>query len=207
MVPTVPMWASMMAHARDKPIGRNTRMHMALKTHRWTRADLERMPDDGNRYEVIRGELLVSPAPRPAHVYIQDELLRVLIPYCATLDLAVSQAGAFVDQDSETIPDTIVRTRLTPPPVGWEAAPIPVLVIEVLSDSTKRRDELKKRAFYMEAGIPEYWIVDGDTRSIRVITSAGDHTETSMIRWLPAGASQPFVMDIRAFFSRAIGPA
>jgi hypothetical protein len=47
---------------------------------------------------------------------------------------------------------------------------------------------------------------DAETRSIRVITTAGDDTQTKMIRWLPAGASQPFEMDVQAFFSRAIGP-
>ena len=85
---------------------------MALETHRWTRADLERMPDDGNRYEVIHGELLVSPAPRPAHVFIQDYLQqRVLAPFCEPLGFMVSVTGAFVSDDSETIPDTIVRLR------------------------------------------------------------------------------------------------
>jgi Uma2 family endonuclease len=206
MVPTVPMGARMMAHARNNAIGRYSRMHMALETHRWTRADLARMPSDGNRYEVVRGELLVSPAPRPTHVFIQDELLRVLLPYCGALGYAVSQAGAFVDDDSETIPDTVVRERQPIPPAGWEDASVPVLVVEVLSDSTKRYDEVKKRAFYIEAGIPEYWIVDDKTRSIRVITTTSDRTETTALEWLPPGTSEPLSIDVQAFFASAIGP-
>ena len=49
------------------PAEENRYMQMALKTRRWTRADLERMPDDGNTYEVVRGELFVSPGPALSH--------------------------------------------------------------------------------------------------------------------------------------------
>src|SRR3954467_13711607 len=110
MVPTFPMRTRMMAHARNQSIGRTTRMHMALKTHRWTRADLERMPDDGNRYEVVRGELLVSPAPRPAHDLLIHGLRRLLEPFCDREGLGIiGSVQAFVTDDSETIPDLVIR--------------------------------------------------------------------------------------------------
>ena len=182
-------------------------MHMALQTHRWTRADLERMPDDGNRYEVIHGELLVSAAPRPAHVYIQDTLVELLTPYCGSLGLRVSQGGAFVSDDSETIPDTVVRKPVMPPPADWADAAVPVLVVEVLSPSTRRYDELKKRAFYMEAGVPGYWIIDGEARSFRVISTATDRVEKEIVRWLPPGTAVPLEIDVKDFFEKAIGPA
>ena len=60
-MPAIPMEARLMAHARHQAIGRTHRMHMALRTRSWTRADFERLPDDGNKYEVIDGALLVSP--------------------------------------------------------------------------------------------------------------------------------------------------
>jgi Uma2 family endonuclease len=205
MVPTVPMRARMMAHARHEFIGRH-RMHMALKTHHWTRADLTRLPDDGNRYEIVQGELLVSPAPLPAHIYVQDALQRLLTTYCEALGLAVSSSGgAFVADDSETIPDTIVRKRQMPPPVGWEDAAVPVLVVEVLSDSTRRNDEVKKRAFYMKSGVPEYWIIDAEARTFRVITLHSDRIERDLFRWLPAGAPRALEFDIKDFFVGAIG--
>ena len=181
-------------------------MHMALKTHRWTRADLQRMPDDGNRYEVIHGELLVTPAPRPAHVYVQDALVRLLTTYCDALGLAVSSSGgAFVDDDSETIPDTIVRKRVMPPPASWDEAAVPALVVEVLSDSTRRNDQVKKRAFYIESGVPEYWILDAEVRTFRVITATSDRVESGAFRWQPAEASRPLEFDVRDFFRGAIG--
>jgi len=178
---------------------------MALETHRWTRADLERLPNDGNKYEVIHGELLVSPAPRPAHVYIQEALFRLLLPFCDALGLYVSIVSAFVSEDSETIPDTVVRQRVMPPPERWDDAPVPVLVVEVLSRSTKRNDEVKKRAFYMEAGAAEYWIIDGKARSLRVITSSSDRVEAQTVRWSPPGTSASLDIDLPRFFSQAIG--
>jgi Uma2 family endonuclease len=183
-------------------------MHMALSTHRWTRADLERMPDDGNRYEVIHGELLVSPAPRPVHDLLIHRLRRLLEPYCDQHGLGIiGSVQAFVTEDSETIPDLVVRHLPVPPPDEWDDAPMPLLVVEVLSDSTRRNDEVKKRAFYIEARIPEYWIVDGQARRIRVITSSGDRTESEAVQWSPRGASEPLTIDVQALFSTAIGPA
>src|SRR3954451_11221393 len=122
MVPTFPMRTRMMAHARNQSIGRTTRMHMALKTHRWTRADLERMPDDGNRYEVIHGELLVSPAPLPMHASLVYVLRRLLEPFCdrEQLGLVTGENQAVVFDDSETIPDLVVRRLPVPPPENWD---------------------------------------------------------------------------------------
>lgn len=67
--------------------------------------------------------------------------------------------------DSEVIPDIVVRQTPVPPLKRWDDVPTPILVAEVLSPSTERADLVKKRAFYMESGIPEYWIVDGEARS------------------------------------------
>jgi Uma2 family endonuclease len=181
-------------------------MHMALRTHRWTRADLERMPDDGNRYEVIHGELLVSPAPRPAHDLLVYVLRRLLEPYCDQHALGIiGSIQAFVSEESETIPDLVVRHLPVPPPDKWDDAPAPSLVVEVLSDSTRRNDEVKKRAFYIESGVPDYWIVDAEARTIRVITRTVDRMEAETFQWTPQGASEPLLIDVPRFFSQALG--
>jgi Uma2 family endonuclease len=208
MVPTIPMAARMMAHARDRIIGRTQTMHMALSTHRWTRADLERLPDDGNRYEVIHGELLVSPAPRPTHAALVYAVRRLLEPYCEreALGMVSGDNQAFVEDDSEVIPDLVVRNFPVPPPEKWDDAPVPLLVVEVLSDSTRRNDLVKKRAFYMESGLPEYWIVDGDARSVIVVTPSGERTETGTLHWHPTGAARPLEADLVRLFSDVLGP-
>jgi Uma2 family endonuclease len=206
MVPTIPRDARMMAHARDEPLGRIRNMHMALSTHRWTRADLERLPDDGNKYEIVNGELLVSPAPRPSHDYIKVVLRRRLEGFCDTLERqSIFVESAFVHDDSEAVPDLSVRERIMPPPARWEDAPAPILVVEITSESTRRYDEVKKRAFYMESGVPEYWIVDGKARTIRVVTPTGERLESVTLRWMPRADSKPFDLDVRALFEESLG--
>jgi Uma2 family endonuclease len=185
-------------------------MYMALTTNRWTRADLDRLPeDDGNKYEILDGELLVTPAPRPAHEYIIDELGNLLSEYCRRTGIGRAFHGksAVVTERSHLEPDIVVRARVVPPPKRWDDVPTPFLIVEVLSDSTRRRDLVKKRAFYMANGIPEYWIVDGDSRTVRVVTPSGERIETQSLRWHPAGAADPFNLDVAALFDATLGPA
>jgi Uma2 family endonuclease len=184
-------------------------MHMALETHRWTRADLERMPNDTNRYEVIRGELLVSPAPRPAHAALVHELRRHLDAYCDAERLGVRtvENGGFVAGESEAIPDIAVRRMSVPPAEDWADVAVPLLVVEVTSESTRRYDEVAKRPYYLENEILEYWIVDGKARVIRVITLKGDRSESQSLRWHPDGASSAFELDVVVFFDESLGPA
>ena len=208
MVPLLSMFARMMARARETSIGRNQGMHMALKTRRWTRADLERFPNDGNRYEVIGGELLVSPAPRPKHAEVVWALRRALEPYCDRERLgSLGEVSAFVVEDSEAIPDLVVRKRTSPPPADWALAAIPLLVVEVTSESTRRHDEIKKRPYYLDNKIPEYWIVDGDARTVRVITPDGDRVESQVLQWHPPGAFSPLAIDLVDLFEQALGPS
>jgi Uma2 family endonuclease len=94
---------------------------------------------------------------------------------------------------------------MMPPPARWDDAPTPVLVVEVISDSTRRSDEVKKRRFYMESGVPEYWIVDAGARTCRVITAMSDRLESTTLRWQPPGASLPLEVDVGDFFRNAIG--
>jgi Uma2 family endonuclease len=181
-------------------------MHMALGTRPWTRADLERLPDDTNKYELVRGELLVSAMARPAHGYIKQEVRIRLEAYCIQERIGrVFEESGYALDESETIPDILVRERVLPPPDRCDDLPMPLLVVEVISESTRRNDEVKKRAFYMESGIPEYWIVDGKARTIRVITSTGDRVESTTLRWSPPGASKPLDIDIQDLFNEAIG--
>ncbi len=183
-------------------------MHMAQETHQWTRADLQRLPDDGNRYEVVRGELFVTPAPRARHQELIVVLARHLSRYVDAHALGnVHQArSVMVFDGSEVEPDLMVREKVPPPPPEWEDAPLPFLVIEVLSGSTRRRDQVQKRSLYLDAGVLEYWIVDGEHRSIRVVRpQRDDEVVTDELRWHPAGASEPFVLDVASMFREALG--
>ena len=150
-------------------------MEMATRTRPWTRADLVRLPDDGNRYEVLDGQLLVTPQASVPHQGIAGRLFRLVAAYCD--EHAIGQAfapGAVRFARNELQPDVEVVPGIAPPlPENWEDLPLPILVVEVLSESTRRRDREDKRSAYLGLGIAEYWIVDrrerqGHRRATRV---------------------------------------
>ncbi|MFI5311691.1 MAG: Uma2 family endonuclease [Gemmatimonadales bacterium] len=165
-------------------------MHMAIRTRRWTRADLARLPDDGNRYEVLDGELFVTPQAAFAHQSISTRLMFALHPYCARHGIGeVVGPGAVVWEKNEIQPDVQVIPGRHEPRLGtkWEHLPHPLLVVEVLSDSTRRRDFGKKRDAYARLMIPTYWIVDPEKRLVVVWTAVSPEPSfvTDVLRWSP----------------------
>ena len=183
-------------------------MHMALKTRSWTRRDLDRLPDDGNRYEVVRGALFVTPAPGPRHQQIVAELADRIAPYVATHGIGQLHfpRTVVVIGGSQVEPDLMVRRRVPPPPPSWEEAPLPFLVVEVLSETTRRRDLVAKRLLYMEAGIEEYWMLDGERRTITVARAGHlDIALADTLRWHPSRATAPLDIDVSTLFREALG--
>ena len=137
-------------------------MHMATKTQRWTRSELARLPDDGNRYEVLDGQLFVTPLPAVPHQVIATRILVLLVPYVERHSLGIVVGpGSVIVGDDELQPDVAVfPVTLSRGEQEWDALPRPLLVVEVLSRTTRRRDlELKRRA-YQAWGIPTYWVID-----------------------------------------------
>lgn len=174
----------------------------------WTLDALDRLPDDGNRYEVLDGELYVTPAPSPAHELLANELRTLLEPYVRQHGLGrvfVPRAVLRVS-GSEVEPDLMVRPVPVVLPEKWDQMPVPLLVVEVLSPATRRRDLAPKRAFYRRCGVAAYWCIDGEARSIRVIRSGhGDMVLDSTLAWQPDGASEPLVIDVVKYFQDALG--
>jgi Uma2 family endonuclease len=130
-----------------------------------TVVDLEALPDDGHRYELIDGTLLVTPAPTPRHQLVVAGLYRELFACCpdelvvlfAPLDVVLDQANALQ-------PDLLVarRTDLT----SKNLSTVPLLAVEVLSPSTRLIDLNLKRARYEAASCRSYWAVDPDEPSL-----------------------------------------
>jgi Uma2 family endonuclease len=184
-------------------------MHMAATARNWTLAQLHRLPDDGNKYELVRGELFVTPAPTPGHEGIADDLHGVLHPYVTANGLGgtVRPRTALRLEDSEVEPDLMVRASPRPVPPTWEEMPTPILVVEVLSDTTRRRDLVQKRALYLDNGIPTVWLFDPAARTVRVARPGQpDEIVTDQLVWHPAGASEPLVIDVGALFRSVLGP-
>ena len=177
-------------------------MHMATRTKRWTLAELHRLPDDGNKYELVRGDLFVTPPPTNDHETIIARLNLILVPYVAANDLGlVYHARAVMRfKGSEVEPDLMVRQ----PQVSgrdWDDAPTPSLVVEVLSGSTRRRDLGAKRQLYLDAGVAEYWIVDAEAQSVRIVRQGEeDQLATERLTWAPVGAREPLVIEVPAIF-------
>lgn len=177
---------------------------------RWTLADLERLPDDGNKYEVVRGELFVTPPPNYGHESIASVLHSILEPYVRAHSVGQIQRprAVFRFEGSEVEPDLIVRPATATLPRDWQSAPKPLLIVEILSDSTRRRDHVAKREFYVDAEIPEYWIVSGDERTVRVVRpGTDDNVVAGSFGWQPLHDVAPLMVDVRALFREAIGEA
>jgi len=147
-------------------------MAMSMPAKAWTLEELHRLPDDGNKYELVRGELFVTPPPSVEHEEVLARLTDVLAEYVKKHGLGrVYHPRAVIRfEGSEAEPDLMVRAM--PPGVhgnAWETLPAPLLVVEVLSPTTRRRDLVDKREYYLDAGAGEYWVVDSERREIRVV--------------------------------------
>ena len=184
-------------------------MAMPDTLDRWSLAELHRLPDDGNRYELVRGQLFVTPAPSYAHQCLVDDLAAALFPYVATHRLgrlSLPRGVVRVGTDTEVEPDLMVRPHPAGRPLTWETAPLPLLVVEVLSDTTRRRDRVEKRSLYRDLNIPDYWIVDGDRRVVRVARPGADDVDVSaVLTWQPLSVTDPFVLDLDEYFRAALG--
>ena len=177
-------------------------MSMAIRAKRWTLDEVHRLPDDGNKYELLRGDLFLTPPPSETHETILARLSRILVPFVAEqrLGMVYHPRAVLRHEGSEVEPDLMVRG--SNPGDDWDSAPTPILVVEVLSDSTRRRDHVQKRKFYLEASVPEYWIVDPDHETVRVVTpDAADVVVTNELMWSPGGVTRPLLISLSEVFS------
>lgn len=164
------------------------------------------MPDDGNRYEVVRGELLVTPSPRPWHQIVLKRLYDALNAYLEREPVGIllwSPADiSWGDDDVLVQPDLFVVPREELRPLDWTRLRTLLLVVEVLSPASIRGDRFTKRVEYQRREVPLYWIVDGDEHVAEVWTpEAGlPVIERERLVWHPAGASTQFTLDLSELF-------
>jgi Uma2 family endonuclease len=125
----------------------------------YTVDDLFEMPDDGNRYEVLGGSLVVSPAPAPLHQLVGDELCRRIWAVRPREISVVTAVAVRMPNDDGPIPDvTVTSADLRNYPGALPCDEVHTLV-EVVSPSNALVDRAYKREIYAEAGIPCYWRV------------------------------------------------
>jgi Uma2 family endonuclease len=133
---------------------------------RLTNADLEAAPDDGNRYELIDGELYVSGPPSFLHQSILTNILSAFLDYLREhpIGRVAPGVGVIFDDYNGVIPDLVFATheRIRKTLVDGRFRAAPEILIEILSPgaSNERRDRHVKRSLYAARGAVEYWIVD-----------------------------------------------
>jgi Uma2 family endonuclease len=183
-------------------------MGMPEQATRWTADMVRALPDDGNRYEVVDGELLVTPAPTWTHQRVVRELLLELGPYAraqGNCEVLPSPADIELDLHGLVQPDVFVQGTVAGRlPMGWNVGAPLLLAIEVLSPSTARADRTIKRRRFQRARIPEYWIVDPDARVIERWRPDDDRPEmpAETIEWRAEGAAAPLIIDLPSLFAR-----
>lgn len=146
-----------------------------LATKPWTYEAYLALPEDGNRYEIIEGELYVTPAPSIGHQDIAGEIYSALRHFVRTHQLGKVYFAPFEVHLSPTThpvqPDVLfIRTENVPSGSDLYFMGAPDLVVEIFSPSTHRTDQTTKYDAYQNADVAEYWMVDPLARTVWVYT-------------------------------------
>ncbi len=176
----------------------------------WTRKAVLALPDDGNRHELIGGELVVTPSPSGRHQVALMALydwLRPLVGAAKPGGVLVSPADITLGEDEILQPDLFVYRTATGRPLGkWSDISELLLVAEILSPSSARYDRDIERRRYQRARVPEYWIVDLDGRVVERWRPEDSRPEilSERLRWSPA-AGVELDLELAAFFGEVWG--
>ena len=135
------------------------------------------LPNDGRRYEILEGELAVTPSPNRAHQRVSRNFLFMLHTHVREWNLGEVFSAPFdviLEKTSVVVPDLLFVSRDRLGVVtdrGVEGAPD--LIVEIVSPGTARRDRVEKAQLYARHGVPHYWLVDPDAHSIEAFELAG----------------------------------
>lgn len=171
-----------------------------------TYEDYLNTPDDGQRYELIDGEIVVSPSASKRHQFINTRLLNAIFTYVEEHRLGhvlTAPMDVRLDRDLVVQPDIIFIRKGSPADNDdIRVAGAPALAVEILSPSTAVRDLNRKRELYEQYGVEEYWIVDPDRKRITAFTLTGSgYKQTRQSGGKLASTSIPgFVLDVPSVF-------
>jgi Uma2 family endonuclease len=168
-----------------------------------TVAELDACPDDGNRYELIEGELFVSRAPGIPHQRVLNNLQMVFGAYLREnpIGIVVPGAGAVFSDYDAVIPDLVfVRNeRWSEVVTEIRFTGAPDLVIEITSPGKENRDRdlLVKKQLYAKFGVAEYWIVDSENRLVQVYRLQNQRLENVATRRNGEEVTTPLLPDFQ----------
>jgi Uma2 family endonuclease len=177
-------------------------------TRRWTLEEFHRERDAapaGERWELVDGEVLVTPSPNWTHQGVVARLLEHLASYArsqgigrvftAPLDVTL-ETELVLQPDILVVPADLLKRREDP-------VNRLLLAVEVLSPSSARHDRVRKRPVYQRNRVPQYWIVDPESETVERWTPDDERPEivSESLAWHPDGAAQPFTLDLPTFFA------
>ena len=185
-------------------------MAMPAVNRRWTAREVRQLISESPlatpRYELVDGELLVTPSPSWPHQRAVTLLLAALHKYLRRQHVGEASTSPF---DVELAPESIVQPDVFVVPMHearrlLAEAPARELLLaaEVLSPSSGRHDRVTKRGHY-QRHVPDYWIVDLDARLVERWRAGDERPEilTQLLEWQPVGATEPFRLDLARYFA------
>ncbi|HJP85884.1 MAG TPA: Uma2 family endonuclease [Gemmatimonadaceae bacterium] len=178
---------------------------MAISVPLYTVDDLEHFPDDGNRYELLDGVLLVTPQAAAVHQVVANRIQGELFVALQKPGLAhVVGPGAVVRMPNTQLqPDILVYPSRFSPMTDWRKITEHWLAVEILSRSSRIYDREFKRDAYFALGLPQVWLVDWRGECVEVCTSSRKaRVVRGTIRWRVAGTE--VVIDLRDVFAGLI---
>ena len=187
-------------------------MDMLSQRRRWSVAQVRAMQDESRawpRYELIDGELIVTPAPTIDHYRAMMGLFRLLDRYLARQrvgEAMLSPADLTLRRGTISQPDIFVPPHDEADRAkSWSEIKHLHLAVEVLSPSTARYDRGGKRSHYQKAGVAEYWIVDLEGRVVERWRPGDERPEViaGRITWQPNGAKKRLIVDLAKLFAAA----
>ena len=183
-------------------------MAMPAVGRRWTEEEFYAARDAapaGERWELVDGAVLVTPSPHWTHqrtafrlgvaldTYVRNQSIGDV--FTAPLDVKL-QPGLVLQPDILVVPDGVLRTH-------DDIVNRLLLAVETISPSSARYDRVIKRPAYQRNRVPEYWIVDERSGTVERWRPDDERPEilSEQLLWHPEGASEPFVLDLVAFFA------
>src|SRR4051812_20667669 len=176
-------------------------MEMAISIPRYSIQDLENFPDDGNRYELLDGVLLVTPQANLRHQTVASELMIQLAQHVRDVAWIVGPGAIQHGSATHLEPVLLVFPKRFSPDLKWSEVDEHWLVIEILSRSSRMYDREFKRDAYLRLGAREVWVVDPIGQHAEVSTRPGKAERVdSVIRWRVPGTDRIVPVDIARIF-------
>jgi Uma2 family endonuclease len=189
-------------------------MAMAVLVPRYTLEDLASFPDDGNRYELVDGILLVTPAPLVPHQLVLSRIVEALTLYLVPSGKARAfypgsvevEPNLHMEPDALVVPSSEIAVGIDSPG-RWTQIRAWWLAVEVSGKSSRIYDRDHKRPAYLAVGVREVWRADLNDGAIYVSTHQypDERSHSGSLVWLPPEMAQSLVLDVASVFHGVSG--